>query len=300
MSQEIKAPVLLNDVSASPSQPSSGTLLLYSTGGKLAVQDSAGNVTLLRDANYQEILDGSGSHLPAEPILKFSGMTVADDSINGMTVVTGIDGHYIMDASGTQYTQRSKLIFRGDGINAIVDEASNDATAVVVTGGGGGTGDVASYISNHTISFPQNSLIFSGKTLTLGVGVKALVPNGKYGDGTWQSITAETTAEVTMTESIGPVEIGVLFLMDDGTLRACNAELYVEDGLAPDERDGVIWYDTDDNISTEYDASGDEVGQFKGVPIATFSTDADGNVVSVSPFGVVNIGNSVLFRYHEM
>ena len=54
------------------------------------------------------------------------------------------------------------------------------------------------------------------------------------------------------------------------------------------------------NVATEYDAAGDELGQFLGVPIADFATDAAGDVEAVTQRGAVNVANAATLRYWEL
>jgi hypothetical protein len=213
---------------------------------------------------------------------------------------TSIAGHAIHDGTGTSYLQRANLILRGDGVDAIVDEPANDATAVVISGGGGGSGNLSSYVSNCVLEMPAQAVAFSGTQLTVVAGVKALVPNGFAANGTWNSVETETTQPTDTPEAIGAAESGILFLMADGTLRVLRAELYVESSEIPDPRGDVVWYSPVTNVAMEYDAGGDELGQFFGVPIADFATDAAGDVEAVTPRGVVNVANAATLRYWEL
>ncbi|MDR2030205.1 MAG: hypothetical protein LBP65_01925 [Puniceicoccales bacterium] len=214
---------------------------------------------------------------------------------------SAIPGHLIVDGAGTSYPPRGKLILSGDGVGSILDNAANDATEVILdAGGGGGSGDVEAHVSNVAVEMPAGAVTFAGADLSVAAGVKALSPNGFYSNGTWRSVEITTATTTTVTESIVAAESGILFLMTDGSLRVLAAELYVEGLEIPDPRGDTVWYNPATNISMEYDAAGDELGQFNGVPIADFATDASGAVESVTQRSVVNVGNGASLRYWEL
>jgi hypothetical protein len=296
----------MTNVSAVPPTPPDGTIVAYAKAGKFSVKDSAGTVTALEPSHYNAVLDDYFEELPQQSAVRFIGATLEDDPLVGCTNVSirtdyaTTDGHVIYDSIGTAYAQRSKLIFRGDGLSAIVDEPDNSATAVVLAGGGGGSGgDITGYIANCVTKSPPGTFAFSEKTLTVAAGVAALVPNGKNSDGTWKGIQAQTSASQSIGESLAAATAGILFLMDDGTLQTIPAEHYFTGATPPGDRSDAVWYNADTNLATAYDAAGDELGQFFGVPIADFRTDAAGNVEEVKPRAVVNVANGVLFRYWE-
>ena len=304
------APTYYNAVRNASGTDLPGQQFLQFIGATVADDAASGATTVTIRTDYatvdgHAIADGTGTELAQRSVLKISGATVTDDAANNATAVTiatdyaTVDGHVIYDGTGTSYPQRASLILRGDGVSAIVDEPASDATAVVISGGGG-SGDLASYVSNCVLEMSAQAVAFSGTQLTVAAGVKALVPNGFDTNGTWNSVETETTQPTDATEAIGAAESGILFLMADGTLRVLRAELYVESSEIPDPRGDVVWYSPVTNVATEYDAAGDELGQFFGVPIANFATDAAGDVEAVTQRGAVNVANAATLRYWEL
>lgn len=88
MATEIKTPLELNDVSAAPAAAPTGSLYAYSAAGKLTVKNSAGDVVTLAKPFYQTVQDGAGTAVTQRNVLRFTNLTVADDSTAGVTKVT--------------------------------------------------------------------------------------------------------------------------------------------------------------------------------------------------------------------
>ena len=77
------------------------------------------------------ILNSSGTALPQQPNLQFTGNVTLSNGTNKTVVEIEGGGHTIVNPSGTEKPQRSKLQFVGDGVT-VVDSSSNDRTVVTI------------------------------------------------------------------------------------------------------------------------------------------------------------------------
>jgi hypothetical protein len=284
--------------------PPGGLVALGVMDGKVVAVDASGDSVPIGSGHT--ILNGTGTALPARSFLKISGgdVVLADDAQGDTTLLTvngdtGTPGHVIVDGEATHYTQRAKLVFEGPGVSSITDDATNDATIVNITGGGG-SGDVTSYVSNCIIAAPPGYLTYSGNDISAESGLTVLIPSGLNADGTFADTTVTLAAAATVTQSLGPADFGIVFLLATGTLAVLKSSLYIESSSMPTDLANVVWYNSFENLARQFDASGTLVGTFSGAPIGTFATDADGDIQSIEAYGVTRINNYIHIRYWDL
>jgi hypothetical protein len=212
----------------------------------------------------------------------------------GILFFCNVNGSVI---SGTAYPQRGKLIFEGDGIAEIVDEEENDATAIIVKGGGGSV-DISNYVSNCILKMPNGGIALSGNTITLSPGIEILIPNGRNGDGTFQNVPFTLESSINSTGQFVNAGYGIVFLKDDGTAINRENNRFIISTEDPEPNFYGIWYNPETNTSNEC-SGGVPISQFMGAPVAEYHNGGSYLPESVTPYGVVAIDNGITFRYWE-
>jgi hypothetical protein len=185
MSQELRTPIEMTNVSAVPSAPPDGTIVAYAESGKFSIKDPDGSVVTLEIPRYNTIRNASDVDMNQRSTLKITGATLEDDASNDSTNVSiatdyaTVDGHGIANGSGTELPQRPTLKITGATLED--DEINNSTNVSIAT-------DYATIDGHGIIDETGTSYTQRGRLIFRGSGI-ATITDEMENDATAITVT---------------------------------------------------------------------------------------------------------------
>lgn len=222
----------------------------------------------------------------------FSGNKTGTDINNEIEIPYTLsnNGSKIVDVA---YRDRVQALYEqtGEAMYYTIDEQNQNFTlpAGEVYGMISNTRDFSlnkTQITNCILEAPNGVATYSGSTITIKSGLKALMPNGKNADGTLNNIEYTLKTDRTLTHISLPTGQLYLFLVSsdniaDEILTAFVSEIKLQNETPP-EVDYTMWYSPSTNIWKRYFTSTGWVTY--NACIVAIHTANNGIITSLTPY----------------